>query len=143
VKNVASTAYNTAAGVVSGAQAAVQPHLDTATAAVKPHLDNATAAVKPHLDNATAAVKPHLDAATNAAAPHIDRAKVAATNLVNQATLAGAITPDESSTDYKTHNAPTDIPATSAPLETAGNPTGTPYPATTTTAGAPSKLNVA
>lgn len=118
---LSTTTGTTTTGSTTGTGSVVETIKTTAAAALETG--------KQYAASAQAAAQPHLDRAAAAAQPHLERAGAVASDMVNVATTKGTVVGE-------TPASSTGIPATSAPLETGGVSTSTPYPATTTTQGA-------
>ncbi|KAI0697529.1 hypothetical protein BC835DRAFT_1337531 [Cytidiella melzeri] len=100
--SAAGTALETAKSTYAAASNAAAPHVETARQAAQPHYDTAVAAVQPHYETAKATVQPHVEKLSG---------------VISNATA----TPTSNATK------PDEVPATTAPLESAGGQVGGPY----------------
>lgn len=118
LKGAAFAVTDTAQSHIQSAKNTVRSAYDAAN----PHIETIKSAVTPHLENARLSAQ----AAVDSALPHIEdmKAKVQDSMGMGADAVGG---PD--STGQKTFESVSDIPSTSAPLESGPNP---PYPTTTT-----------
>jgi hypothetical protein len=137
--NIYATAVSTAkpqtdklGGTASAVTDAAQPHIDSTkeTAqstwdAAHGHIEAAKAAAKPHFDNA----KVSAQAAVDAALPYIEGAKA---NVQGSMGVGANAVEGPGLTGQKIIESKSDIPSTSAPLESGPNTVKSPYPTTTT-----------
>ncbi|KAI0666062.1 hypothetical protein C8Q78DRAFT_1072581 [Trametes maxima] len=127
-KNLASSAIATAQSYVTGNQhtgnTATQTNSSSSPSTMqsvvdtgKQYLASAQEAAKPYVDSATAAAAPYVQSAADAAQPHIDKAKSVVTG--------------KTSTGSSDSNKPSEVPASTAPLESGPHVVGSPYPVAT------------
>ncbi|RPD55900.1 hypothetical protein L227DRAFT_566416 [Lentinus tigrinus ALCF2SS1-6] len=133
-KNLASSAITTAQSYIPGTRTSqtssttqanttgsgVTATVQSAIATGKEYLTSAQATAKPYVESAAAAAKPYVDSAAAAAQPHFEKAKGAVLGSSSSTANSG------SSVSGK----PSEVPASTAPLESGPNVVGNPYPAT-------------
>jgi hypothetical protein len=102
LSSAAGTAVETAKSALNAASNAAAPHVETVRQAAQPHYENAIAAVQPHYETAKATVQPHVE---------------------KLAGVVGGTTTNATSDVTK----PSDVPATTAPLESGNGHVGGPY----------------
>lgn len=104
LSSAAGTAIETAKSAFNAASNAAAPHVETVRQAAAPHVETVIQAAQPHYETAKATVQPHVDRLTNA--------------------VSGVTT---GTNDGTATTKPSEVPATTAPLESGGGHVGGPY----------------
>ncbi|KAI0719957.1 hypothetical protein C8T65DRAFT_634441 [Cerioporus squamosus] len=118
-KNLASSAIATAQSYIPSTQASQTSTTNSTGGGIGATVQTAIATGKEYLASAQATAKPYVESAAAAAQPHIEKAKGAVLGSTPSTTSGSSVS-----------GKPSEVPASSAPLESGSNVVGNPYPAT-------------
>ncbi|RDX51046.1 hypothetical protein OH76DRAFT_1401813 [Lentinus brumalis] len=121
-KNLASTAIATAQSYIPSTTQTSQTGTTQANSTgggIGATVQSAIATGKEYLASAQATAKPYVESAAAAAQPHLEKAKGAVLGSTPSTTSGSSVS-----------GKPSEVPASSAPLESGPNVVGNPYPAT-------------